>query len=213
MVSQWVAALTQPIADIGGQLGAKSQRVDNVAEIVRLAVGHIPVVLEVMNVHVAIAKRASRGKMEVSDDLVNLEGSVNAAALVALLFQSLGVMFALTLLKGSAITKGPGLLSICFSNFLASIAASLLHNVARSGGATTFTTVRGVEMLSTVVMEVQGRRFDNTATFGFRSEAHLVNTVGDAMLLLARHVHDIEGKKLTGHLRETDVEMNIHAFT
>lgn len=130
------------------QLWSKSQRVNDMSEVVRLhAVREIPVVLEIVDVHVSVAEASAGGKMEVSNDLVDLQQALNAAALFSLLVQSLRVMFSLALLHALASAKGPRRLRISLSNLVTGIAAAGLLSVSRRSSSVAATAVVGVQVL------------------------------------------------------------------
>ncbi len=212
VVSPGRRTLAQLLDHSLGQLGAEAQVVDVVRKVVLLVTRHLPVVLEVMHVHVAVAETAAGSQMKVAHDLVHLQETVDAAALVPLLFQTLRVVLALALLKGLAVSKGPGHLCICLAHLLARVAAAGLLDIAWGWRAAAVAAVAGVQVLSSIVVQVQRADVNDAAAFAFGTEAHLVYAVGDAVLLLARHVHDIEGQELAGHTWECDVEVNIHAL-
>lgn len=124
-------ALTHLLGDGVRQLGAEAQRVNGVGEVVLGIGGGVPVVLEVVNVHVSVAEATARGKVEVSDDLVDTQVTLDTAALLALLLQSLGVVLARALLDVLALTESPRSLRVRLSDFLAGVAASGFLRVRR----------------------------------------------------------------------------------
>ncbi len=97
----------------------------------RVASRRVPVVLQVVHVHVSVAEATAGRKVEVSDNLVDAQAALDAAALFALLVELLGVVFPLALLHALAPTEGPGGLGICFTDFVAGIAAAGLLRVGR----------------------------------------------------------------------------------
>src|SRR5690242_13113610 len=101
------ALATHPLNDSVRKLGSKSKRMDDVGEVVRLALGEIPVVFQIVDVHVTIAKAAAGSKMEVSNNLVDLQQTLNAAALFSLLVEPLSVVLSLALLYALTPSKGP----------------------------------------------------------------------------------------------------------
>lgn len=195
-----------------GQLRAEAQVVDVVRKVVLLVARGLPVVLQVVNVHVAVAEAATGRQMKVAHDLVHLQETIDAAALVALLLQALRVVLALALLKGLAVAKCPGNLSVRLADFLASVAAAGLFGIVRGRRSAAVTAVTGIQVLGSVVVQVQRADVDDAAAFTFRTEADLVHAVGDTVLLLAGDVHDIEGQELAGHAGECNIEMNIHTL-
>ena len=129
-----------------GQLGAEAEVVDDVGE--GVLGRRVPVVLEVVHVHVAVAEAAAGGDVEVADDLVHAQAAFDAAALAALLVETLRVVFALALLDTLAVAERPGGLRIRLLDLLAGVAASGLLRVA--GG------VRAVARAAVVGVEVEG---------------------------------------------------------
>ena len=84
----------------------------------------IEIVVQIMNVHVAIAETASWGNVEVAHDLVDSDSSLNTASFLSLSVQSLSVMFALTLFDVLASSESPRNTCVCLSHFVASIATA-----------------------------------------------------------------------------------------
>jgi energy-converting hydrogenase Eha subunit C len=166
-----------------------------------------------MNVHVSIAEASAGGEMKVANDLVHLQETVNPTTLTALLFQSLGVVLSLALLKGSAVTKGPRSLRVSLADFLAAIAAARFLDVARRRRTTAITTVAGIQVLGLVFVESKRPDVNVAAAFGFGSKSSFADAVSNAVLLLARHIHHIKRQELAGHSGECNVEVNIHSFT
>jgi hypothetical protein len=107
VVGPRVALSTKLLVDIIRELGTETQLVDGMGERVTALHRSVPVVLEVVDVHVSIAEAAARGDVEVSDNLVHAQVAVDAAALVPLLVQLLGVVLALALLDALALTESP----------------------------------------------------------------------------------------------------------
>jgi hypothetical protein len=65
------------------------------------------VVFQVVHVHVAVGEGLSGSDMEVSDDLVDSNATLETAALLSLLVEVLGIVFALTLLNALSATERP----------------------------------------------------------------------------------------------------------
>lgn len=146
------AVLRALLSNVLGELGTESQLVDRVLE--RVLDRAFPVVLEIVNVHVAIAETAARRKVEVSDHLVDTQAALDAASLLSLLVELLGVVLPLALLNTLTLAESPGSLRVCLSNFVTSLATPRLHSVVRGGGSVTVTTVFGVEMRGGFVLGV-----------------------------------------------------------
>lgn len=154
VVSPGLGPLRHLLGDGIGQLGTETEIVDDVGEVVLGVVGRIPVVLEIVDVHVAVAEAAARRKVEVSNDLVDAETTLDAASLLALLLQLLGVMLAQTLLDILALTERPRSLRIRLSNLLASVTAAGFLGVGRGRGAIAGAAVVGVQVLGGLVAGV-----------------------------------------------------------
>jgi hypothetical protein len=87
------------------QLGTKAQMMDLVGE--RMSIFVLEVVFKVVHVEVAVGEGLSRGNMEVSDDLVDLDAALQATSLLALLVEVFGIVLSLTLLDALATTERP----------------------------------------------------------------------------------------------------------
>lgn len=125
------------------ELRPEAKLVDLVRESVGLV---LEVVLEVVNVHVAVGERLSGRNVEVSDDFVDTDVSLQAASLPALLVEVLGVVLTFTLFHTFAATKRPRDGGVGITDFVAGVAAAGLDRVRGRGCAETFTAVVGVEM-------------------------------------------------------------------
>lgn len=99
------------------------------------------VVVEIMNVHIAVTEAPTWRDVEVSDNLVDSQITLNAASLVALGIQSFPVVFPFALLNSLAPTKGPSHSSISFAYLVASVAAARLQCTFRRVCAEAFTAV------------------------------------------------------------------------
>jgi hypothetical protein len=129
------------LGNVVGQLRSEAERVDIVSEVVRLALRDIPVVLQVVDVHVTAAKASAGSKVEVTNDLVHTQTTLDTASLLALGIQLLAIVFSLALLNTLATAKGPRGLRIGFTDFVASLAAPSLSSIGRRLSAVTATTV------------------------------------------------------------------------
>jgi len=139
--------------DVLRQLGAESKGVNDVGEVVLDIVrARLPVVLEVVNMVVAVAEASTGGKVEVSYNLVDPESAFDAAAFRLLFHQLLGIVLALTLLDVLPATKGPASPSVRLPDLLASVAAALLLRIGRRVGTVAPATVVGVEMGSYLIL-------------------------------------------------------------
>lgn len=116
----------------------------------------IEVVIEIVDVHIAIAETASRGDVEVAYDLVDSDSSLNAASFLSLRVQSFSVMFPLALFDILASSKCPGNTGVCLSHFVASITATGFLSIRRRVCAVTPSTVIGVQVRSLVITVSKG---------------------------------------------------------
>lgn len=112
----------------------------------------IKVVVEIVDVHVTIAETTSWSNVEVANDLIDSDSSLNTASFLSLGVQSFSVMFALALLDVLASPEGPGNTSIGLSHFVASIAAAWFLCVRRRFCAVTSSTVVGVQMCCLIIV-------------------------------------------------------------
>ena len=83
------AAGAELLGEVGRELGAKAQRVDDVGKGVAAGDRRLPVVLEIVHVHVSVAKGPARSHVEVADDLVDAQIALDPASLLALLLEAL----------------------------------------------------------------------------------------------------------------------------
>lgn len=116
----------------------------------------IPVVLQIVNVHVHVTEAPSGGEVKVPNDLVHPKTTFNTATLSALLLQLFGVVLSFALLDVLATAKSPRCLRVGFSDLVASGTASGLDSIARSGCAVAGTAVVGIEMLCSLVGGMAG---------------------------------------------------------
>jgi len=180
--------------DVVGELRTEAKRVHMVSEVMRMTLRHIPVVLKIVNMHVAAAEASSGGEMEVTNDLVHAQASLNAATLVTLSVQLLAIMLAFTLLNALTTAKGPRSLGIGLANFVTSLTTSGLLSIGRRLSTIAATAVGGVEVVGGIIVEREGLGIDNSTSFALRLEADFVDTVHNSVLLLARNIHDIESQ-------------------
>jgi hypothetical protein len=119
--------------------------------------GH-EVVLQIVGVHVHVGETATRGNVEVTNNLVHTEDTLNAAALAALGLELFSVSFPLTLLDVGSDTKGPLLSGICLPDFIASAAASGFDRIFWCICSVAPTAVIRIEMSGSVRGRVPGKR-------------------------------------------------------
>lgn len=103
--SSRLVLLLHVLDDDVAQLRAKSKVVDLVRERVCLV---LEVVLQVVDVEIAVRERFSRSDVEVTDDFIDSNSTFNTATFLALCVQVFGIVFTLALLDALAATEGPG---------------------------------------------------------------------------------------------------------
>ena len=215
-----ILAVVLPREVVGGhlckgrlwKLRAESEGVDHVGKVVLLAIRGLDIVLQVVDVHISVAEAAARSQMEVSNNLVNLEGALDATSFGSLRVQLLGVVFALTLLDVLSPAKSPRGLRVGFSNFVAAVTAPRLDSVAGGRRTVAVTAVCRVEMNGRIVMQIHSGNIDDTASFRDGLKADLIDAVFDTVLLLAGDIHHIESKELAWHFGKGHIEMDLHSL-
>jgi hypothetical protein len=98
--------------------------------------------------------------VEVADDLVDPDAAVEAASLLSLCIEFLGIVLALALLDALAAAERPRYRGVCVADIVAGVTAAGLDCVLRGGCAVAFSTVVGGKMLRLVLVsaEVLGPR-------------------------------------------------------
>lgn len=144
----WHVLVAEFLVDLVRKLGAEAEVVDVVGERVSALDRGVPVVLEVVDVHVSVAEAAAGGDVEVTNDLVHTQPTIDTATFVALGLEVLGVVFPFALLDALAGTKSPGGLGVRFTDLVAGVAASGLLRVVRWACAVARAAVVGVQMSS-----------------------------------------------------------------
>ena len=179
------------------------------------------IIVQVVDVHVAVAEAPAWRNVEIPNDLVDPESPLDPTTFFALRIQTLGVAFPLTLFDILASTKGPRYRSVCFAHLLACVAAARPLSVRWCWSAVTAAAIFRVEMSRFVLLrvprecfsisdticctkdlQVQGFRFDDMAAFTDWRQSELVHAMHDARLLLSRYIHDIESEKLARYPRK-----------
>lgn len=142
VVSPWPILTTKLLRNPLRQLWAEAHMVDGMCErVTALQIRCIPVIGQVVDMHVAIAVTASWGDMEIANDLVYPHSTFDAASFLALLIQPLAVVFAFALLDVFASAKRPGNRRVSVSYFVAGVTASFLLCVRWGGRAVALATV------------------------------------------------------------------------
>lgn len=131
--------------------------VNSMRKCVSVFVWVLEIVVQIMDVHVAIAETPTRSNVEVADNFVDTESTLNPATFLALRVQTLRIAFQLALLDIFSSTKRPRHRSIRFTDFVASIAAAGLLSVWWGWSTVTATTVIRVEMVGFVFGRVPER--------------------------------------------------------
>lgn len=135
------------------QLGTKANMVDLVCKGMRVLV--LEVILEVVYVHVSGRERLSRRDVEVADNLVDSNATLETATFLTLFVEMFGVVFALALLHSLAATKRPRYRGVCVADIVAGVTAVGLDGIGRSRRTIALSTVIGVEMLRFVLVSRQ----------------------------------------------------------
>jgi hypothetical protein len=133
------------------QLRTEAKMVNLMGEGVFNVIGASPVVLKIVNVHVAVAERFARSEVEVANDLVDTDSTFDTTALSTLLIEMLRVVLACTLLNVLASSKRPRDARVSVANFGTGVAAASFLCVRRGWCAITFSTVVGVQVGSRVI--------------------------------------------------------------
>jgi hypothetical protein len=126
------------------ELRAKTKLVNAMSEGMRVLV--LEVVLEIVDVQVAVGKGLSGSNVEVSDNLVDTDTALKTTSFLALLVEVFGVVFALTLFYPFSTTEGPRYRSISIADFVTGIAAAGFDRVGGRRCAVTFAAIVGGQM-------------------------------------------------------------------
>lgn len=150
MVGPRQERLLQAASDRVGEMGPEAKVMDDVSEV--MGNFRVPVVLEVVHVHIAVAEAAPRGEVEVSDDLVDTQAAFDSASLVALLVETTRIVFQYTLLDIFSASETPLCLGIRLTHLVTRVAATWLRGVGRGRGTIAGTAIVGVEMRSLIFL-------------------------------------------------------------
>lgn len=93
--------------------------------------GRVEEIVEVVDVHVAIAETPPGRNVEIAYYFVDSDDSFDPTSFVALLVQSRPVAFALALLDSFTTAECPAVGCVCFAHFVACIAAPWFFGVRR----------------------------------------------------------------------------------
>ena len=154
MIGPWkLSFLAHLLCNLLGKLRTKAERMDSVGEEVATLNRGIKKIVQVVDVHVAVAETSSGSNMEIADHFVDTNASLNAASFVSLGIQALCVVFTLALLHILTTSERPGHTRICLSNFIASITTASFLCVRWRVCAVTATAIVGIQMWSFFVPE------------------------------------------------------------
>jgi hypothetical protein len=151
MISPMQILGTHLLSDVFWELWSKAKRMDLMREYVTARDWGIEIVVKVVDMHVAVTETPSWSNVEVTNDFVHSKTPFNSASFFSLRIQSLSIVLALALFHVLASPKSPRYTCVCFSDFVASITATLLDCVWRRIRAIASTTVIGVQMGGLVV--------------------------------------------------------------
>ena len=116
--------VTQPLIDLIGQLRPKAQVVDDMRKRMRAVGGGLPVILQVMHVHIPVTETSAGGEVKVANHPVNSYAALDTAALTPLLIQSLSVALTKALFHVLTPPELPRRLRIRLPNLVAGVAAT-----------------------------------------------------------------------------------------
>lgn len=130
---------------------SKSERMDGMREWMATWDRSIEEIIEIVDMHIPVAETPSRRNVEISNNLIDSDASLDTAPLLSLQIQSFSVVFPFALFYILSPSKSPRLSGISFSNLLASITTSLLLCIWRRLCAVTTTTVVRSQVRSLIV--------------------------------------------------------------
>jgi uncharacterized membrane protein len=116
-----------------------------------------------MNVKIAIGEGLSRGNVEVSNDLVHLDVTLETASLLALLVEMLSVVLAFTLLNALATAERPRYGGVRIAYFVAGVATISLLCIGGGWGAVAFAAVVGGKVGCFVLVSATSVSFEPTS--------------------------------------------------
>jgi len=111
----------------------------------------LEVIVQIVDMHVAVAEAPTWRDMEITDNFVDPESALYPASFFTLRIQTLCIPFSLALLNVFASTESPRDRSICFAHLFACIAAASFLSVGRCWSAEAAAAVGGIEMSSYVI--------------------------------------------------------------
>jgi hypothetical protein len=107
-----------------------------------------------MDMQISIRETLSRGNVEVSDNLVDRDGTFESTPFLTLCVKVFGVVLALALFDAFAAAERPGDRGVGFADFVAGVAASGFDACGGWRSAVAFAAVGGVEMLGVVFVSM-----------------------------------------------------------
>lgn len=117
----------------------------------------LEIVIQIVDMHVAITEAPARRDVEITDDLIDPKSAFYPTSFLALRIETLGIPFSLALLDVLAPPKRPGDRSICFADIFASVTAASFLGVGRAWSAVAAAAVRGIEMGSYFICGVPAK--------------------------------------------------------
>jgi hypothetical protein len=156
-VVKWIDVMAGPSAGTGvlvlllhvcddhvAQLRTEAQVVDLVRKSMRVFV--LEVVVQVVYVHVASRERLSRSNVEIADNFVDSNATLETASLLSLGIEVFGIVLALALLHALTTTKRPRYRGVSIADFIARVTATGLGCVGGGRRAVAVSAVIGGEM-------------------------------------------------------------------
>ena len=166
-------ARAERLRDAIRDLGPEAQVVDRVREGMCGVIRRVEVVVQVVDVHRAVAEAAPGGDVEVPHHLVHAEAALDAAALLALRVEFLAVVLPLALLDVLAFAEGPADAGVGLAHlFAGGAAAGFLDGRWGWGAVAVAAVVRGEVGGGVVAVEVQGGDLEGQTALGGGRELH-----------------------------------------
>ena len=131
------------------QLGTETEMMDFMGHGVPLLlreIAHIDIVVEIMEVHKTICDAAAGSDVEVANDFVDTENTLNATAFFALGIKTLTIPFLRALLDIFSFLKGPRVLGISITHFFTRIATPWFTGIGRGWRSTAFAAIVWVQV-------------------------------------------------------------------
>lgn len=104
--------------------------------------------------HVTVREAAAGGDVEVPDDLVHLDNTLQTTTFLPLCLESSCVTFSFALFDIPAVSETPLFQRVCFSDLLAGGTAAGLDSVRGCGSSSALAAIFRIEMRCTVFLRV-----------------------------------------------------------